>query len=720
MNVAAYDTMVYEPMRWLPMSNSLLTPKAGSALDLSGFSQYRDINSQTFLITEGDKFVSDDVSKKSVRFFSATIMFTPGDGGFPDHAQADQIAVMLKRNAYNAVRLHGIEEMLMNKNRTKDFDYDPEQLDRLLYLVSAIKKQGMYLFIDSLSLWNGAYGDVGNDRFIRGMHDIRIGSYFPGKDSSHWYNLVRTLWAAKNPYTGMSTLEDPALAGVVLVNEGDTDFLLRYYNPSFLDPFKKWIIAKYGDSNTIKSNFGVTPENLYVPNINDVGRLASEFQTFTTQLQVIQIDWMRNSLRSFGYKGAVTELNSVPSYHNSASRQYLDFVDMHQYVNLPLGGTIEPGTKIVNSRLLDGKSRYFDILSWSRHFNLPYTVTEYGQSFWNPYRWEVGPFTAAYARLHDWSLISLFGNSASLSRPDIGVWRNKIIPFQVSIDPTLRSGETIAAFLYGRGDVSPSGSTIELKLDSKVAESSPAFSFISWQLAQLQYMVKVGLDMTNTPSDVNNPAAPPSNKSYSISANNEPSIWGVYDQLLLNNFISSNSFTSLSEQRYQSSTAELNIDLKYHNMKVNTKGSVGMLGSPGTNMQTKNLKLNIISGDGAIFLSDLGSGDLNSSNRMLMVVSTDSRNSNMKFTDATETQLVDIGTLPFLIRDIRVAIEWINPKNETWRLYALSPTGERTQQIPLNKLSNSNLRVDMHLSDLGSNVTPYFEWVKCTSSTVCQ
>ena len=53
--------------------------------------------------------------------------------------------------------------------------------------------------------------------------------------------------ATTNPYTGMTTLADPALAGLIMVNEGGLTPLIHKGVPDELRPlFADWLAKKYG------------------------------------------------------------------------------------------------------------------------------------------------------------------------------------------------------------------------------------------------------------------------------------------------------------------------------------------------------------------------------------------------------------------------------------------------------------------------------------------
>lgn len=700
---------------WIPIPNTSLEPEAGSALDLSHLADTRDPQDSSTVSIVNDQFFDSAHATQGLRFFSATLTFSPNNNGFPTFDESARLAVMIKRQGYNAVRVHNVESMLMHK-RTADFDYDPVQLDRFYYLIAQLRAQGLYLFVDLLGSWNGAYGNVYQHRWTFGQYDLRIDTLLPGPARTHWLNLVKTLWAKVNPYTGVSTLQDPALAGVFLVNEGDTDFLFKFGSSTqLMQPFKTWLIAKYRSNNAFKAQakMDITAINT----LSDITKNAvvnKEFQRFTTELQVNQARWMKAELDKLMYRGPYSAFNTEPTYHNAATRVTLPFVDTHRYADHVQGELVAYGTQMASSnwpgRLLDGKNRFFDRLAWSRHFGQPYTVSEYGQPFWNKFRWEVAPFTAAYARLQNWSMISHYGNAFSLSRPAPGKWRAMITPYEVAIDPTLRAGETMAAFLFGRGDVIPSNAKMMMNLSSTEAAGLSNSQFVPWSLAQMQYILGVGLNIDNRGSDLENPTAEIGLTEENLTTS------AAYAKLIKQGVISPDALTSIRDQRYLSETGELFIDMKNNRMSVITDGSITILGGAGSVVGVRVASIKIDEGEGAFMLADLssdgGEANLATMRRGLLILSTESRNSNMSFLDAKETVLANIGQLPALLKSATVTLRLTKPNVGTkWRLFSLSFTGKRTSELPVIKDKKGDFVVSLNMAAVKAPISPYFELI---------
>lgn len=695
---------------WLTVPNSSLQVEAGTALDLSDLSKARDPNdTRRVTVPAGsESFAIGGQPDPDQRYFCATMGFGWNTGRLPPIEEASAWAKAVRRGGYNAVRFHMMDLVLM-EGRYRDFDFDPVQLERFDHLVAALRAEGISFVFDVMGSWNGAYGDVGKNRWVEGIHDTKAGTYFEGADRDHFVKLVDLLWRRPNPLTGISPLADPATIGLILVNESEVDFITRKgIGRHFVEPFHDWLIARYGSDADITAAWGApfTADNL--KRIDEIGSARRDFQIFATEIQNARVAWMREVLKERGYDGPITDFNTDPGIHSAVSRRSLSFVDMHGYADSPSNGMVEPGAALWSEKwtgdLLDGKSRYFDRLSWSRLEGKPFTVSEYGMSFWNSRRYAVAPMTAAYARLQDWKMACHFGTTIALARPARGIWQQRLVPFNAGQDPTLRAGETIAAFLFGRGDVSASDTRVVFEVPLDTASSAPGSLEVDWASAKLQHLVSVAVGWRGETEG-------PGPKRLVIPWEENGRGLGSLVEQLRNAGVSLPG-TDPSSGILQSSTGELTLDTHAERFTLKTRGTIGLVASgPTAEVQNVGWRLSLIDGEGAVFLSDLGEGDLSRTRRGLLVIATDARNTDMSFRDAAETVLDKIGRFPVQIRDATVQVE--PPASSTafpWRLYALDFTGRRTREIGLQQQSDGRVIADIRLSELGADVTTYFEF----------
>lgn len=107
-----------------------------------------------------------------------------------------------------------------------------------------------------------------------------------------------------------------------------------------------------------------------------------------------------------------------------------------------------------------------------------------------------------------------------------------------------------------------------------------------------------------------------------------------------------------------------------------------------------------------------GMKDLRNARRMLLVFSTDARNTGMKFASAKESELTEWGTFPVLARTGRLALslDRATPAGNV-TAYALRLNGERAGTVPVES-DGARLFLDIDTAGLSeSGPTPFFEIV---------
>jgi len=212
---------------------------------------------------EGGRFVND---KGRVRLHATNLT---GPANFPTHAEADRLAARLARFGINCVRLHYMDAdygtfMLPREQGVfkRDFrtgrELDADRLDRLDYLVSALKVRGIYV---NVNLHVARTLDA-RDGFAPGTPWANKGvDQFDPRIIAEEKAYARDLLARVNPYTGMSYLEDPVVAVVELNNEdalwreyrnGSLDSLPEPYATEFRKQWNVWLLGKYGSSEAVR------------------------------------------------------------------------------------------------------------------------------------------------------------------------------------------------------------------------------------------------------------------------------------------------------------------------------------------------------------------------------------------------------------------------------------------------------------------------------------
>ena len=160
---------------------------------------------------EGGHFYAGD---RRIRFLGVNLCF---GANFPTHAAADKIAARMAKFGINCVRFHHMDTSASPSGLVKADrkTIDPERLERLDYLIAALKKRGIYA---NLNLHVGRkYPDVpdwpGAPGYFKGVDNFDAAMIRSQKD------YARALLHHVNPYTKSRYADEPAVAIVEINNE---------------------------------------------------------------------------------------------------------------------------------------------------------------------------------------------------------------------------------------------------------------------------------------------------------------------------------------------------------------------------------------------------------------------------------------------------------------------------------------------------------------------
>jgi len=716
---------------WLPVKYIELEVEAGSALDFSSLVEAGPAGRHGTPVVLNDGHIGFEQLKQPQRFFCASMAFSGASGGVPDRTDAERLALQLKRTGYNAIRLHNIDIWLMS-GRDIDFDFNREQLDRFHYFLSRLKANGIYWFIDAVDSDNGAFGAVYPHRWIK-KFDLRIDLYTSAEGKEHWARIVDGILGSRNPYTGSTTLQDPALLGLILVNEGGIAELSyrngQRYSPKFEPAFTAWLKARYGNDAALRQAWSgdmAGNESLQgtikVPKSTQTGNSRErDFMRFATDLERETLHWMRDKVQSAGYKGLVTAFNNFLFHQPTLSRSAADFVDMHTYQSLPTNFD-QKGSQLPQTSGTDNAARYVRELTNTRQWGKPFTVSEYGQPFWNSLRHQSVAMVPAYAALQGWDLITNFAESSvqlDYRKSPYGR-RNAIYPFGVGTDPILRSGERLAALLFMRADVKSSPSQIHVHLDSEaIFQESAGWGYLTENVSRLGLIAGIGLNINQTP------AAALTGKTYLIERGSSTSgLKGTLssaitrlglggqgsdrlDEIRRVGIVPAGNKTDLDKQIYQSDTGELLLDTPKKQFTINT-ARTDVVTTVDGQASSGSLSVSKLNGPALVSVSSLDGAALESSKRILLIVLSDAINSDMKFADPARATLVELGHLPVLLKRTTADLRIRSKLAGVPLVYALTLSGQRRDQLqPVKTTDGFDLHIDT--GSLSTGPTTFFE-----------
>lgn len=260
---------------WIPWPT--LEPVAGSALDLSGLNAVPAGAHGRVVVRDGHFVTAGD--GRRIRFWGCNIS---SEQNFLSAAEADTLARRLAQGGVNIARLHHMDNpwsvasggSIWPQDRPDHTRIDPAQLDKLHRLVAALKARGIYSNINlkvskTLGPEDGFPPSIAQTPPFQKQVD-----YFQPRMVELQKEYARQLLTAKNPYTGYSLAEDPAVAVVEINNENSllgqrTRDIGRRLEQLLPEPFRTelaqrwsaWLARKYTDDATLALAWraGATP-----------------------------------------------------------------------------------------------------------------------------------------------------------------------------------------------------------------------------------------------------------------------------------------------------------------------------------------------------------------------------------------------------------------------------------------------------------------------------
>ncbi|MBI1337436.1 MAG: hypothetical protein GC164_10795 [Phycisphaera sp.] len=406
-----------------------------------------------------------------------------------DHDTLDYMARRLAKLGVNMVRFHS---PLFDPN---DLDkIDPRKLDNLFYLVTALKKQGIYTTLSFyFPLWVNVkpeYGIEGYDT-IENKHPFGL-IYFNERLQSAHRAWMKQLLTTPNPYTGVTLSDDPALAVVELVNE-DSLFFWTFSHTNIPDAQWQKINKLFGDDLTLKYGSVAKALEAWGPgSVNpghddpDQGKAeVSEDRHKTRGSLAKSNDALRNRMRDqvrfltqlqhgfyesaskylrdeLNFRGLINCSNwqtSDPSLYDALERYTYtagDVIDQHGYFQGKHTGeghdySVRVGHWYLNRSAL--KVPWASPIAARQVVGYPQIISEIGYPLPNRNRAEMTLMAAIYGRLQGIDGLYFFAlDSATLTPGSIG-------KFQIT-DPVVLQSFPACALIYRRGDLDETGTAV--------------------------------------------------------------------------------------------------------------------------------------------------------------------------------------------------------------------------------------------------------------------
>lgn len=697
------------PEGWFPFEPDRDAFGADAKLDLRGLNE-AVAGSKGFLIAKGDALAFEK-DPTPVRFWSVCV--GPNTIG-SDHDSLDFLARRLAKMGVNLVRFHGT---IHDKSGSDPAKPDPKQLDDLHYFQSALKKNGIYLYVSHY--------------YVLGF-DVKAGYGLPGFEAQEnkkpfgllffhprmqeiYRGYTRGLLTSKNPYTGLTLAADPAVAIVEVLNEDSLFFWT--FNPgktipkACLEPleqqFGAWLAKQYGNLEQAKTAWGAEkhPEGdafaqgraaLYPAGTlsgqdwakngrNE--RRASDQARFFTELQhgfyASTRSWMRDEL---GVRGLTIATNwttvdnrvllPLEKYSNTAC----ELLDRHAYFTspriTPRGYALNQGDLYTDRSALHSPEGH--PVQEMVYNGMPTCVSEFNWNMPNRFRTEQCLLGAAYGRLQGIDALVHFA-------VDTSDWPNRHSVCSVYAPATLGCFPA-AALLYRQGLVQegPVVAREGLKLDDlyafKGSASAGPVNMDPAAKADLEKSGRVELDALKNLDPLAHLVG-----QVAREISNEPG------KSSLSNL---GSFVDRGRKTAKSATGELAWDWGIGLATVNApraQGATGFLAQAKT-VNLADVVLEIRNEYGMALAVSLDGKPLKESARVLVQVMSEDSNFGWKTTEVEHKdeksgkvsnmkRLDEVGAAPFVVRKLEGAVSLKRADAASLKVTALDANGYAREAV---------------------------------------
>ncbi|MEO6525754.1 MAG: hypothetical protein ABIP93_03950 [Gemmatimonadaceae bacterium] len=374
----------------------------------------------------------------------------------------------LARYGVNCVRLHFIDldaprGIIAAGSDSRSFD--PQQLDRLDFLVAELKMRGIYV---DLNLNVGRSYRAGDSvpefdkiRWAKGMtlYDPRL--------IALQKEYARKILTHVNPYTKSEYRNEPAVAIVEVLNENGlwVGFTAPpVYDTELTTQYNAWLEKNLtpAERQRLREVTGVSA-GAPIPRLKGPEVGAAPKERFDAEMRfVVDVEsafylGMSSYLKdSLGVRVPITGTadhgHSSSSYPMLMSLSKLDIVDGHVYWQHP-GSPPPVNTPMVNDPLHSTVVQ----LSRTALAGKPYTVSEFNHPFPNEWASEGIPILAAYAAFQDWDAVIVY----TFEPKRDSAWKSYVgDPFDISLDPVRMTQMATGALTFLRGDVRPATQTV--------------------------------------------------------------------------------------------------------------------------------------------------------------------------------------------------------------------------------------------------------------------
>lgn len=608
--------------------------------------------------------------EQRVRFWGVNLSF---GAQFLEHSKADELADQLLRAGYNLVRIHHHDGALLKKGGRSD-EIDPQQLDRLEYLVAALKRRGIYIVLGLYSNRPVEASEI-PELGRRATRDFQY--LIPISDNAFetWARFAKRLLTHRNQHTGMTWAEDPALLSVYMLNEESMFFggwgaRAPDVRALYERAYKAWLSKQAGSSRRESGDASFNRFLVEVKRASDLRMIAY--------------------LRSIGVKALLTGDSVVNNAAQVLIREQFDVVDIHGYWNHPT--FIEqpwslPIKFTQRSAIADGLGLPRWIMT-ARIFGKPFLVSEFNYTWPNAARGESGLLMAGYAGLQAWDGVIRYEYASSPTSPfETSIMGPKGGIFSLVNDPINLLADRAGAFLFLHGRIAPAPTAVAYLVNDANAVNGrkAAPERMPDALSWLGLSVRVGA-LPSGAKDLASRAAGAGVRAF-VAEDHPPAFAGhpVYAPgPLLERRLSNSGLLPKRDDlaTYRSETGQLQVYRTQGTASLVTVNSESFVLSANAKIAGQSIDVANGSTQATIYVMAVDDKPLAASRRIMILHLTDSLNTGTTFANASRERLEDFGRLPQLVRRGTTTITLRLP-DEDWQAWAVDTSGRRLHRADL-------------------------------------
>ncbi len=646
---------------WIPLQPELeIVP--GSALDLStqGFVQGPCGAKGRVIATPDGHFAFADEPGRPRRFYGVNLCYS---AQFLSRDRVDRLLDRLVRLGYNTVRIHHYESGLTTPGDQPGFDWDPQKVDQLDYLMAGCAKRGLWLTTDLYVSRPVGAAQIGREGGRIEMDRFKI--LVPVHEGAFrdWAAFARKFLDRVNPHTGLRVADDPALAWISLINEGPlTNFWGEICRmPEWQAAWTKWVRGHMPDPAIRERILGAPDAEGRLPmppslaGDTPASRLAGVFVAAMEKASYERMrDFLRNDLRC---EALLTNMNNAAARVPVAqlARAAFDYVDEHFYVDHPHFlekpwrlPSSSPNANPIPAGVPGGAN-----VAAARLFGKPFTITEYNYAGPGRFRGVGGILTGALGALQDWDAMWRFAYShhaGNLFKPaPMGY-------FDLASDPLNQAADRLTLFLYLRGDVSPAAERLAVVLTEADWQNFDRRRDVTL-LQSAAWRVQVGTVVV--PEERQIPAGLTPLPADPVEAG--PVMTAV-----------------LAKAREN----QVSINTRQAVLTVDTPRSAGGYAETGGSITTADVTVDELTHGATVFVNSLDAAPISTSRRLLVTHLTDLQNTGCHYAERARQTLLDWGRLPYLVRAGSARVRLATARPEKLTVWALSPGGRRIEKVP--------------------------------------